>query len=145
MGTKKHFGFARGPREEARDRDRERGRQRKHEPSPCEQSRRELLHQPQGAPTEGLRLQHEGRSMRSLVDRTRQARHATSFIARAEDPQGKKLTRESEPDQYWMDANTKSGKSPLQDPLALIGIFAILSPFIILAIAILTGYVELGD
>jgi len=59
------------------------------------------------------------------------------------DPQGK-LTRDAEPDQYWMDKNTKEGKSPFEDPMAIIGIFGLLSPFVILGIAIAVGYVEIG-
>ena len=43
------------------------------------------------------------------------------FVARAEPKKGG-LTREEEPEEYWMDANTKAGKSPMQDPLAIIGV-----------------------
>merc|ERR1712157_3224 len=64
------------------------------------------------------------------------------FVARAEPKKGG-LTREEEPEEYWMDANTKAGKSPMQDPLAIIGVIAIFSPFVILAIAYASGYIEL--
>ena len=73
----------------------------------------------------------------------RQLRSA-SLVVRAEDEPQSRLRREAEPEEYWMDKNTKDGKSPFQDPLAIIGIFAIISPFIILGIAIGTGYVDIG-
>ncbi len=56
----------------------------------------------------------------------------------------KPLSRDAEPEEYWMDKNTRAGKSPFSDPLAVIGIAAIFLPFGILGIAIATGYVEIG-
>ena len=47
------------------------------------------------------------------------------------------------PPRYWQSKLEKSGKSPLQDPAAIIGIVAIFFPFVILGIAIATGVVDL--
>eukprot|EP01023_Acetabularia_acetabulum_P022816 TRINITY_DN223_c0_g1_i1.p2 TRINITY_DN223_c0_g1~~TRINITY_DN223_c0_g1_i1.p2 ORF type:complete len:113 (-),score=18.57 TRINITY_DN223_c0_g1_i1:233-571(-) len=54
------------------------------------------------------------------------------------------ITREEEPEEYWKSAAEKAGKSPLQDPLALIGILSIFFPFIFLLIAIGTGVIDLS-
>ena len=43
---------------------------------------------------------------------------------------------------YWQSKIERSGKSPLSDPAAIIGILAIFFPFVILGIAIATGYVD---
>ncbi|BDA42331.1 hypothetical protein COCOBI_03-2180 [Coccomyxa sp. Obi] len=56
----------------------------------------------------------------------------------------KTLTREEEPEQYWQTASEKKGENPLKDPLAIIGIVSIFLPFIILAIAIATGVVDVN-
>mmetsp|Transcript_6569 Transcript_6569/g.22626 ORF Transcript_6569/g.22626 Transcript_6569/m.22626 type:complete len:124 (+) Transcript_6569:65-436(+) len=73
----------------------------------------------------------------------RRARRASLVAVRAEEPKGG-LSRDSEPEEYWMDKNTKEGKSPWKDPMALIGVFGLLSPFLILGVAIASGYVELN-
>ncbi|GIL97360.1 hypothetical protein Vretimale_3019 [Volvox reticuliferus] len=54
------------------------------------------------------------------------------------------ITREEEPEQYWSSKGEQDGANPLKDPLAIIGILAIFFPFIFLAIAIGTGYVDLS-
>eukprot|EP00877_Chromochloris_zofingiensis_P000153 jgi/Chrzof1/10138/Cz04g30100.t1 len=54
----------------------------------------------------------------------------------------KTLTREQEPDQYWVSAGEKKGANPLKDPLAIIGILAILFPFLFLLLAIGLGWVD---
>jgi len=54
------------------------------------------------------------------------------------------LTREEEPEDYWMSKAEKDGKSPFQDPLAILIIASFILPFLILAVAIATGYVETG-
>lgn len=56
----------------------------------------------------------------------------------------KTLKREEEPDQYWQSKIERSGKSPLSDPAAIVGILAIFFPFVILGIAIATGYVDVS-
>jgi len=54
------------------------------------------------------------------------------------------LTREEEPEQYWKSKGEEAGSNPLKDPLALIGILAIFFPFILLLLAVATGYVDLS-
>mmetsp|Transcript_3182 Transcript_3182/g.4785 ORF Transcript_3182/g.4785 Transcript_3182/m.4785 type:complete len:152 (+) Transcript_3182:52-507(+) len=65
----------------------------------------------------------------------------------AEEPVKKKgpgiISREDEPDDYWMSKDERDGKSPLQDPLAWSAILGLLVPFTILGIAIATGYVPI--
>ena len=53
------------------------------------------------------------------------------------------ITREEEPDQYWMSEGEREGRNPMADPLAIIGLVAILTPFIILGIAVAIGYLDL--
>ncbi|GIL63570.1 hypothetical protein Vafri_17611 [Volvox africanus] len=54
------------------------------------------------------------------------------------------ITREEEPEQYWSSKGELDGANPLKDPLAIIGILAIFFPFIFLAVAIGTGYVDIS-
>ena len=61
-----------------------------------------------------------------------------------DDSERKTLKREEEPEQYWQSKIERSGKSPLSDPAAIIGILAIFTPFVILGIAIATGYVDVS-
>jgi hypothetical protein len=62
-----------------------------------------------------------------------------------EQPAPKKvLRREEEPEEYWKSEREREGKSAWSDPLAVIGILAIFFPFVVLGIAIGTGYVELN-
>ncbi|KAI7836127.1 hypothetical protein COHA_009957 [Chlorella ohadii] len=56
----------------------------------------------------------------------------------------KGIRREDEPEEYWSSKGEREGKNPLSDPLAQIGILAILFPFIFLAIAIAFGLVDLS-
>ncbi|PSC68056.1 hypothetical protein C2E20_8345 [Micractinium conductrix] len=56
----------------------------------------------------------------------------------------KGIRREDEPEEYWTSEAERAGKSPFQDPLAQIGILAILFPFIFLALAIAFGWVDLN-
>ncbi|PRW33955.1 hypothetical protein C2E21_7483 [Chlorella sorokiniana] len=58
--------------------------------------------------------------------------------------QSKGIRREDEPEEYWSSKGEREGKNPLSDPLAQIGILAILFPFIFLAIAIAFGLVDLS-
>eukprot|EP00467_Chlorarachnion_reptans_P014676 CAMPEP_0114511658 /NCGR_PEP_ID=MMETSP0109-20121206/14523_1 /TAXON_ID=29199 /ORGANISM="Chlorarachnion reptans, Strain CCCM449" /LENGTH=68 /DNA_ID=CAMNT_0001691217 /DNA_START=330 /DNA_END=536 /DNA_ORIENTATION=- len=66
---------------------------------------------------------------------------------RSEEPTTKKgpgtISREDEPEDYWMSKDEKDGKSPFEDPLAWAAIAGILVPFIILGIAIGVGYVPI--
>jgi hypothetical protein len=62
-----------------------------------------------------------------------------------EEPVEPKLTRETEPDQYWQTPSEAKGESPVKDPLAIIGILGIFFPFILLGIAIATGYVDVSN
>lgn len=59
-------------------------------------------------------------------------------------PKRKKLTRETEPDQYWISKGEREGANPMKDPLAIIGLIAIFTPFVILGIAIAVGYVDVN-
>eukprot|EP01025_Chloroclados_australasicus_P061912 TRINITY_DN8131_c2_g1_i1.p3 TRINITY_DN8131_c2_g1~~TRINITY_DN8131_c2_g1_i1.p3 ORF type:complete len:110 (-),score=15.17 TRINITY_DN8131_c2_g1_i1:329-658(-) len=54
------------------------------------------------------------------------------------------ITREEEPEEYWISKGEREGANPLKDPLALIGILAIFFPFIFLLIAIATGVIDLS-
>jgi hypothetical protein len=45
---------------------------------------------------------------------------------------------------YWTSEAERKGVSPWKDPLALIGIAAIFLPFIILGVAIGTGFVDVA-
>jgi hypothetical protein len=54
----------------------------------------------------------------------------------------KKITREEEPDDYWISEAEKSGKSPWQDPMAWAGLSVIFVPLIILVIGFATGFIE---
>ncbi|KAL3142408.1 hypothetical protein ABBQ38_002743 [Trebouxia sp. C0009 RCD-2024] len=53
------------------------------------------------------------------------------------------ISAEEEPDEFWKTkAESKGGLAPLKDPIAIVGILGILLPFVILGIAIATGYVD---
>lgn len=54
----------------------------------------------------------------------------------------KKLTREDEPEQYWSPASERAGANPMKDPLAVIGVVAILFPFLFVLVAIATGAID---
>jgi hypothetical protein len=54
------------------------------------------------------------------------------------------LSREEEPDEYWVSAGEKKGANPMKDPLALIGVGAIFFPFFLLLVAIATGLVDVS-
>lgn len=54
-----------------------------------------------------------------------------------------KLTRENEPEEYWVSEREKAGKSAFSDPVAIIGILAILFPIILLLILSALGVVDL--
>jgi hypothetical protein len=45
---------------------------------------------------------------------------------------------------YWTSAGERKGSNPLADPLAIIGILAIFFPFILLLLAVGTGYIDLS-
>ncbi|KAK9084618.1 hypothetical protein Sjap_025029 [Stephania japonica] len=57
---------------------------------------------------------------------------------------GKKkfITREEEPDQYWQTAGERKGENPMTTPLPYIIIFGMSTPFVILAIAFLNGWIK---
>jgi len=73
-------------------------------------------------------------------------RPALGVTVFAEEPSKRRkfITKEQEPEEYWISKAEREGKSPMQDPLAYIGLLAIFVPFIILGIAIATGYVDLN-
>lgn len=48
------------------------------------------------------------------------------------------------PSRYWSSKMEREGKSPFSDPLAQIGILAILFPFFFLLVAILFGWVDVN-
>lgn len=56
-----------------------------------------------------------------------------------------KITRETEPDEFWQTPSEAKGENPAKDPLAIIGILGIFFPFILLGIAIATGYVDVSN
>uniref|UniRef100_A0A7S1SK87 Uncharacterized protein n=1 Tax=Tetraselmis chuii TaxID=63592 RepID=A0A7S1SK87_9CHLO len=56
----------------------------------------------------------------------------------------KTLTREAEPEEYWVSEAEKEGKISFEDPTAWIGITAIFFPFVFLLIAAAFGIVDLN-
>lgn len=66
--------------------------------------------------------------------------HAERAAARPARPAADKkagstgIRREDEPDEYWSSKGEREGKNPMSDPLAQIGVLAILFPFIFLAV-----------
>lgn len=56
----------------------------------------------------------------------------------------KKLFREAEPDQYWQTKAEADGQNPIKDPMAIVGILGLLSPFLILGAAIAFGAVDVS-
>jgi len=66
--------------------------------------------------------------------------------ALGDDSKGSKtgITREEEPEEFWQSKAEAKGESPFKDPLAVIGIVAILFPFLILGVAIASGYLDLS-
>ncbi|GAB5361399.1 hypothetical protein AAMO2058_000710100 [Amorphochlora amoebiformis] len=75
------------------------------------------------------------------------APHQRSVHAYSEEPAPRKgpgtISRENEADDYWMSKDERDGKSPLADPLAWSAIAGLVVPFVILGIAIATGYVPI--
>ncbi|KIZ03100.1 hypothetical protein MNEG_4862 [Monoraphidium neglectum] len=57
-------------------------------------------------------------------------------------PDKKFISREEEPEEYWSSKNEKEGLAVFTDPLAIIGVIAILFPFIFVLIAIATGAID---
>jgi hypothetical protein len=55
-----------------------------------------------------------------------------------------RLTRENEPDEAWGSKFEKDGKNPMSDPLAFIGLGAILFPFLLLGVFIATGVIDIN-
>lgn len=55
-----------------------------------------------------------------------------------------RLTRDNEPEEAWGSKFEKDGVNPLKDPLALIGLGAILFPFILLVFFIATGVIDVN-
>lgn len=58
--------------------------------------------------------------------------------------QRKFITREEEPTEYWISKGEKEGANPMKDPITIMGLVAIFTPFVILGIAIGVGYVDLN-
>ncbi|KAK9845243.1 hypothetical protein WJX81_000968 [Elliptochloris bilobata] len=56
----------------------------------------------------------------------------------------KPITREAEPEEFWQTKAEREGKSAWKDPLAIIGLLAIFFPFVVLGVAIGTGYVDIN-
>ncbi|XP_076922405.1 uncharacterized protein LOC143584186 [Bidens hawaiensis] len=52
------------------------------------------------------------------------------------------ITKEQEPDQYWQTAGEREGENPMKTPLPYIIIFGMSTPFIILAIGFLNGWIK---
>ncbi|KAI3769541.1 hypothetical protein L6452_00647 [Arctium lappa] len=57
---------------------------------------------------------------------------------------GKKkfITKEQEPEQYWQTAGEREGENPMKTPLPYIIIFGMSTPFVILAIGFLNGWIK---
>lgn len=54
------------------------------------------------------------------------------------------LTRDAEPDQYWQTKAEAEGKNPAKDPMAIVGILGLLTPFLILGLAVAFGAVDVS-
>ncbi|XP_050208136.1 uncharacterized protein LOC126657483 [Mercurialis annua] len=52
------------------------------------------------------------------------------------------ITREQEPEQYWQTAGEREGENPMMTPLPYIIIFGMSTPFVILAIAFVNGWIK---
>lgn len=57
----------------------------------------------------------------------------------------KQLTRETEPDKFWQTPAEAKGQNPIKDPMAIVGILGLLSPFVILGVAIAMGAVDVSE
>eukprot|EP00195_Chlamydomonas_chlamydogama_P015485 CAMPEP_0202897962 /NCGR_PEP_ID=MMETSP1392-20130828/6587_1 /ASSEMBLY_ACC=CAM_ASM_000868 /TAXON_ID=225041 /ORGANISM="Chlamydomonas chlamydogama, Strain SAG 11-48b" /LENGTH=115 /DNA_ID=CAMNT_0049583739 /DNA_START=69 /DNA_END=416 /DNA_ORIENTATION=- len=78
---------------------------------------------------------------RAAITRSRKQVTTTALLG----PDGDKkkfLTREEEPEQYWSSPGEKDGGNPFKDPIAIIGIVAILFPFLFVLVAIGTGAID---
>ncbi|KAK8919159.1 hypothetical protein KSP39_PZI021301 [Platanthera zijinensis] len=61
---------------------------------------------------------------------------------KTESPEKKFITREEEPKQYWQTAGEREGENPMKTPLPYIIIFGMSTPFVILAIAFVNGWIK---
>ncbi|KAL8087970.1 uncharacterized protein LOC141698592 [Apium graveolens] len=52
------------------------------------------------------------------------------------------ITKEQEPEQYWQTAGEREGENPMSTPLPYIILLGMSTPFIILAIAFLNGWIK---
>lgn len=82
-------------------------------------------------PRQSLRPARAGRSLN------------TTAVKAIMEGEKKKLTREAEPEEYWRSKSEVDGANPFKDPIAIIGVVAILLPFVMTLLAITTGIIEL--
>lgn len=68
----------------------------------------------------------------------------TSALGDSQGDDRKGLKREEEPEEYWSSERERKGESPFKDPIALIGLLAILFPFLFLIVASSVGLVDLS-
>ncbi|KAJ4981777.1 hypothetical protein NE237_032614 [Protea cynaroides] len=52
------------------------------------------------------------------------------------------ITREEEPQQYWLTAGEREGENPMKTPIPYIIIFGMSTPFVILAVAFANGWIK---
>ncbi|XP_022759850.1 uncharacterized protein LOC111306202 [Durio zibethinus] len=59
-------------------------------------------------------------------------------------PKGKRkfITRDEEPEEFWQTAGEREGENPMKTPLPYIIIFGMSTPFVILAIAFVNGWIK---
>ncbi|XP_071700756.1 uncharacterized protein [Rutidosis leptorrhynchoides] len=60
----------------------------------------------------------------------------------SKDDKKKFITKEQEPEQYWQTAGEREGENPMKTPLPYIIIFGMSTPFIILAVGFLNGWIK---
>ncbi|XP_071698897.1 uncharacterized protein [Rutidosis leptorrhynchoides] len=60
----------------------------------------------------------------------------------SKDGKKKFITKEQEPEQYWQTAGEREGENPMKTPLPYIIIFGMSTPFIILGIGFLNGWIK---
>jgi hypothetical protein len=53
--------------------------------------------------------------------------------------------REDEPQEGWVTETEKEGGNPMNDPVAKLGLFALLFPFILLGILLATGVIDTSN
>ncbi|KAK1439764.1 hypothetical protein QVD17_05584 [Tagetes erecta] len=100
--------------------------------------------------TTNLHLPPKTPSNRSIYPSSTKPNHRFKLQAKlgggdgdvSKDGKKKFITKEQEPEQYWQTAGERDGENPMKTPLPYIIIFGMSTPFIILAVAFLNGWIK---